>query len=259
MVKDERLILVSNDDGYNAKGIASLIKVVQTFGKVVVVAPENGESGKSHSITISTPLRLNMLKNEDNLKIYSCSGTPVDAIKLAFHSVLERKPDLVVSGINHGSNSSISIIYSGTMGAVIEACLHGIPAVGFSLLDHSVAPDFTASEHVARKIIENILTKGLPKDICLNINIPKLPLEQLKGIKLCRQARGVWKEKFIKREDPHQNPYYWTTGTFDNFEPTATDTDEWALANGYASVVPIKIDFTAYEAYQNLSQWNYEL
>lgn len=259
MAKDERLILVCNDDGYFAKGIASLIEVVRPLGKVVVVAPEKGESGKSHSITMTTPIRLNMLKDEEKLKIYSCSGTPVDALKLALHSVLERKPDLVVSGINHGSNSSISVIYSGTMGAVIEACLNGIPAVGFSLLDYAVNPDFTASEHIATKILENVLTKGLPKDVCLNVNIPKLPLPQLKGIKLCRQAKGVWKEDFVKREDPHHSPYYWMTGDFDNFEPEATDTDEWALTNGFASVVPVKVDFTAYEAYQHLNQWNYEL
>ncbi|MGQ9846073.1 MAG: 5'/3'-nucleotidase SurE [Bacteroidales bacterium] len=259
MVKNERLILVCNDDGYLAKGLASLIEVVRPLGKVVVVAPEKGESGKSHSITMTIPIRLNFIKAEEKLSIYSCSGTPVDSIKLALNQVLERKPDLVVSGINHGSNSSISVIYSGTMGAVIEACLNGIPAVGFSLVDYTVNPDFTASKHVATKILENVLTKGLPKDVCLNVNIPKLPLQQLKGIKLCRQAKGVWKENFVKREDPHHSPYYWMTGDFDNFEPEATDTDEWALANGFASVVPIKVDFTAYEAYQFLNQWNYEL
>ncbi|HNV96679.1 MAG TPA: 5'/3'-nucleotidase SurE, partial [Bacteroidales bacterium] len=142
---------------------------------------------------------------------------------------------------------------------VIEACLNGIPAVGFSLLDYAVNPDFTASKHVARKIVDNVLLKGLPKDVCLNVNIPKLSLEELKGIKLSRQAKGVWKEDFVKRIDPHQVPYYWMTGDFDNFEPEATDTDEWALKNGFASVVPVKVDFTAYEAYQHLNQWNYEL
>lgn len=259
MNHSERLILVCNDDGYFASGIASLIEVVRPLGRVVVVAPEKGESGKSHSITMTTPIRLNMIKEEERLTVYACSGTPVDSLKLALHQVLDRKPDLVVSGINHGSNSSISVIYSGTMGAVIEACLNGIPAVGFSLLDYSVNPDFTASKHVSTRILENVLTKGLPKDICLNVNIPKLPLNELKGIKLCRQAKGVWKEDFIKREDPHHSPYYWMTGDFDNFEPEATDTDEWALAHGFASVVPVKVDFTAYEAYQYLNNWNYEL
>jgi len=259
MANKERLILVCNDDGYFAKGIASLVEVVRPLGKVVVVAPEKGESGKSHSITMTTPIRLNRISEEEKLTVYSCSGTPVDSLKLALHQVLDRKPDLVVSGINHGSNSSISVIYSGTMGAVIEACLNGIPAVGFSLLDYAVNPDFTASKHVARKIVDNVLLKGLPKDVCLNVNIPKLSLEELKGIKLSRQAKGVWKEDFVKRIDPHQVPYYWMTGDFDNFEPEATDTDEWALKNGFASVVPVKVDFTAYEAYQHLNQWNYEL
>ena len=259
MANKERLILVCNDDGYFAKGIASLVEVVRPLGKVVVVAPEKGESGKSHSITMTTPIRLNRISEEEKLTVYSCSGTPVDSLKLALHQVLDRKPDLVVSGINHGSNSSISVIYSGTMGAVIEACLNGIPAVGFSLLDYAVNPDFTASKHVARKIVDNVLLKGLPKDVCLNVNIPKLSLEELKGIKLSRQAKGVWKEDVVKRIDPNQVPYDWMTGDFDNFEPEATDTDEWALKNGFASVVPVKVDFTAYEAYQHLNQWNYEL
>ncbi|NSW45287.1 MAG: 5'/3'-nucleotidase SurE [Bacteroidales bacterium] len=259
MTPSERLILVCNDDGYFASGIASLIEVVRPLGRVIVVAPEKGESGKSHSITMTTPIRLNLIKEEKNLCIYACSGTPVDSLKLALHQVLDRKPDLVVSGINHGSNSSISVIYSGTMGAVIEACLNGIPAVGFSLLDYATHPDFTASKHVAKIIVNNILQFGLPNEVCLNVNIPKLPIKKLKGIKLCRQAKGVWKEDFVKRLDPHNTPYYWMTGNFDNFEPNATDTDEYALANGYASVVPVKIDFTAYQAYNFLEKWNYEL
>lgn len=259
MNNSDRIILVCNDDGYFSTGIKSLIEVVKPLGRVVVVAPEKSESGKSHSITMTTPIRLNFIKEDEKLSIYSCSGTPVDSLKLALNQVLDRKPDLVVSGINHGSNSSISVIYSGTMGAVIEACLNGIPAVGFSLLDYDTYPDFTASKHVAKIIIDNILKHGLLADVCLNVNIPKLPLNELKGIKLCRQAKGVWKEDFIKRVDPHQVPYYWMTGNFDNFEPDATDTDEYALANGFASVVPIKIDFTAYHAYNELIKWNYEL
>lgn len=259
MNNSDRLILVCNDDGYFSSGIESLIEVVKPLGRVVVVAPEKSESGKSHSITMTTPIRLNFIREDEKLSIYSCTGTPVDSLKLALNQVLDRKPDLVVSGINHGSNSSISVIYSGTMGAVIEACLNSIPAVGFSLLDYATYPDFTASKHVAKIIIDNILKHGLTKDVCLNVNIPKLPLNELKGIKLCRQAKGVWKEDFVKRVDPHQVPYYWMTGNFDNFEPDATDTDEYALANGFASVVPVKIDFTAYQAYNDLKKWNYEL
>ncbi len=256
---EERLILVCNDDGYLATGLAALIESVLPYGKVVAVVPEKSESGKSHSITMNMPLRLNLIKEENNFTLYSCSGTPVDSLKLALNKVLDRKPDLVVSGINHGSNSSISVIYSGTMGAVIEACLNGIPAIGFSLLDYSKNPDFTASKLVVKKLVENVLTHSLPPEVCLNVNIPKVPLNKLKGIKLVRQAKGVWKEEFDMRIDPHHQPYYWMTGDFQNFEPHAEDTDEWALAHNYASVVPVQVDFTACHAMNQLKSWNYEL
>ena len=258
-VLNERLILVCNDDGYLATGLAALIETVLPFGKVVAVVPEKSESGKSHSITINMPIRLNLIKNEGNLTLYTCSGTPVDSLKLALNKVLDRKPDIVVSGINHGSNSSISVIYSGTVGAVIEACLNGIPAISFSLLDFSKYPDFTASKLVVRKMVENVIQHSLPPSVCLNVNIPKVSVNELKGIKLCRQAKGVWKEEFDMRLDPHQHPYYWLTGNFQNFEPAAEDTDEWALANHYVSVVPIYVDFTAYQVMNELAQWNYEL
>jgi 5'-nucleotidase len=254
-VNNERLILVCNDDGYLAKGLSELIETVKPLGKVIAVVPEKAESGKSHAITMTLPLRLNLVKEQDNVTIYSCSGTPVDSIKLALNKVVPRKPDLVVSGINHGSNSSISVIYSGTMGAVIEACLNSIPAVGFSLLDYSQNPDFEASKYVAKKVIENILKYSLPEMICLNVNIPKIPLKDLKGIKVVRQAKGVWKEEFEERIDPHNKKYYWMTGDFHNYELDATDTDEWVLANNYASVVPIKVDFTAYDAINIISKW----
>lgn len=254
----ERLILICNDDGYYANGLKALIEVARSFGRVVVVAPEKSESGKSHSITMNVPLRLKKRIDENGFELYSCSGTPVDSIKLALDKVLDRKPDLVLSGINHGSNSSISVIYSGTMGAVIEACLNGIPAAGFSLLDYSENPDFTASKKVAEIIINKLINEPLPEQICLNVNIPKVPINELKGIKICRQAKGVWKEEFVERIDPHNNPYYWMTGDFNNFEPEAKDTDEWVLSNGYASVVPIRVDFTALEIIPKLQNWSYE-
>lgn len=255
----ERLILVCNDDGYLATGLASLIEAVEPYGKIVAVVPEKSESGKSHAITMNLPLRINLVKETEKVTLYTCTGTPVDSVKLALDKVLDRKPDLLVSGINHGSNSSISVIYSGTMGAVIEACLNGIPAIGFSLLDFSKNPDFTASKHVVKRMVENLIQHGLPPQTCLNVNIPKIPLEQLKGIKLARQTKGVWKEKFDKRIDPHNHTYYWMTGDFQNYEPNAEDTDEWTLKNNYASVVPIQVDFTAYYAFKDLLNWNYEL
>ncbi len=251
----ERLILVCNDDGFLATGLAALIETVAQFGKVVAVVPEKGESGKSHAITMNLPLRLNLIKEDENITLYTCSGTPVDSLKLALNKVLDRKPDIVVSGINHGSNSSISVIYSGTMGAVIEACLNGIPAIGFSLLDYSKNPDFTASKYVVKTMVENLIHKELPPFTCLNVNIPKVPIEMLRGIKLARQTKGVWKEEFDKRIDPHNQAYYWMTGDFQNYEPEAEDTDEWALKNNFASVVPVHCDFTAYFAFDKLSNW----
>lgn len=255
----ERLILVCNDDGYQAPGLAALIESVKPYGKVVAVVPEKGESGKSHAITMTLPLRLNLVRDDDYVTMYACSGTPVDSLKLALNRVLDRKPDLVVSGINHGSNSSISVIYSGTMGAVIEACLNGIPAVGFSLLDFSRDADFTASKVVVKRMVENVLQHSLPPMVCLNVNIPRVPVNELKGIRLARQTKGVWKEEFDMRIDPHNKTYYWMTGDFKNFEPHAEDTDEWALAHGYASVVPVYVDLTAHHVMNQLSTWNYEL
>ncbi|MCX7862888.1 MAG: 5'/3'-nucleotidase SurE [Bacteroidales bacterium] len=256
---NERIILVCNDDGYQAPGLLALIEAVSPYGKVIAVVPEKSESGKSHSITMTLPLRLNLMYETSHVTLYACSGTPVDSIKLALNKVLTRKPDIVVSGINHGSNSSISVIYSGTMGAVIEACLNGIPAMGFSLLDFSREADFTASKLVVKQMMENIIKHSLPPMVCLNVNIPRVSLHELKGIRLTRQAKGVWKEEFDMRIDPHNKKYYWMTGDFNNFEPNAQDTDEWALANGFASVVPVHADLTAYHAFNELSKWNYEL
>ncbi len=254
----ERLILITNDDGYWASGLNALIEVIKPYGRVVVVAPEKGESGKSHSITMSLPIRLKRISEEKNITLYSCTGTPVDCVKLALNQVVEQKPAMVVSGFNHGSNSSISVIYSGTMGAVIEACFNGIPSIGFSLLDYQEFPDFSASQKIAINIIEKVLAHGLPTNVCLNVNIPKLPFSKIKGIKLARQAMGIWKEEFEKRIDPSQQPYYWMTGDFHNNEPNATDTDEWALTHGYASVVPIHTDLTAYHAFKHFTSWHYE-
>lgn len=241
------LILVSNDDGVNAKGLHELIEIAKEFGDTIVVAPEKGESGMSHAISIKNPLRLNQVSKNGTHTIYSVPGTPVDCVKLALNQVFDRKPDLVVSGINHGSNASISVIYSGTMGAAIEGCLNGIPSIGFSLTSHHPNADFSVSRKYVRKIIENTLKNGLPNGVCLNVNFPANGEKDYNGIKVCRQTKGVWKEEYDKRQDPHRQTYYWLTGSFNNFEPNAQDTDEWALENNYAAVVPVQVDFTSFE------------
>ncbi len=258
MEAQKPLILVTNDDGVEAKGLKSLIEMVKPFGEVIAVAPFYVHSGKSHSITVEIPIRYRLIRDSDGAKIYGCTGTPVDSVKLAFGVILNRKPDLIVSGINHGSNASISVVYSGTMGAVIEGCLNGIPSVGFSLLDFKPDADFSASITCGRKIVRRILTNSLPKGTCLNVNIPAIAETKIKGIKICRQAQGVWREEFDKRKDPRSGEYYWLTGYFENHENGATDTDEWALANGYISLVPVKIDLTDYKSMDHLKNINHD-
>lgn len=248
------LILVTNDDGVNAPGIKTLIELAAEFGDVIAIAPDEGRSGMSHAITIKYPLRINKIREDEGLVIYSCSGNPADCVKLGLNQILDRKPDLLLSGINHGSNSSISVVYSGTMAAAIEGGLHGIPSVGFSITDYSSRPDFSASIIYGGKIIENTLLNGLPEGICLNVNIPRCSPEEIKGTKICRQARGLWIEEFDKRSDPHKREYFWLTGYFRNYEPDAEDTDEWALKNKFISIVPIKVDFSDTEVIDKLTQ-----
>ena len=255
-LKEERLILLSNDDGIAAKGLQSLIEVAREFGRVVVVAPADAMSGMSHAITIKTPLRSRKVKDEEGLKIYSCQGTPVDCIKLALNQLLDRRPDMILSGINHGSNSSSSIVYSGTMAAAMEGSINLVPSVGFSLLDYDPDADFTASREVVRKVLYNILDRGLSENVCLNVNIPAVPLKKLKGIKICRQTKGYWKEEFVRRVDPQNGEYFWLTGSYFNQETEAEDTDEYALRHNYASIVPVKVDLTAYDSITQLKKWN---
>ena len=249
------LILVSNDDGISAPGIRALIDVVREIGDVVVVAPDGPQSGMGHAITLNSTLRCDQIHIDDGPQTeYACSGTPVDCVKLAVSTIMDRKPDLCVSGINHGSNSSINVIYSGTMSAAVEGALEGIPSVGFSLLDYSHDADFSASKEVVKSIVEKVLEEGLPKGSCLNVNIPKLPYTDIKGYKICRQADAKWLEDFDERKDPMGRTYYWLTGSFQNFDK-GNDTDEWALANGYVSVVPVKFDITAHETIPFLKKW----
>lgn len=238
------LILVTNDDGVSAKGIASLVKAIKGLGEIVVVAPDGARSGQSGAITPNVPLRLTEVSEEQNLKIYKSNGTPVDCVKLAMNQVLDRKPDLIVSGINHGSNAAVSILYSGTMGAVLEGCVVGVPSVGFSLCSFDSDADFSFSENYVRSIAEDVLARGLEAGVCLNVNIPAF--DGIRGIRVCRQASGFWTKEYERRVDPIGKEYFWLTGHFHNMEPEAVDTDEWALREGFVSVVPCKIDMTAH-------------
>ena len=256
-MKERPLILVTNDDGIEAKGMKSLIQVAMEYGDVVAISTQTPMSGMSHAITIKHPLRLSLVKDEPGLKIYLTNGTPVDGVKLAFNSILENKPDLVLSGINHGSNSSSSILYSGTMGAAMEGAINHIPSIGFSLLNYYPDADFTSSMQVAREVIGRVLEEGLPDGICLNVNVPDVSSQELKGIKICSQANGFWKEEFQKRQDPMGRDYYWLTGFFHNREPDGggEGTDEWALEQHFASVVPINTDLTAHAQMNKLRHW----
>ena len=250
--KDDKLILVTNDDGLYAAGLKTLLEVMEEFGKVVLISTTESMSGMSQALTVKTPLRVKLLEENDKRRIYACSGTPTDGIKIAINQLLERTPDWVVSGINHGANASVSVLYSGTMAAAIEGCLYGITSVGFSLNNFSPAADFSACSKYIRIVMKMVSMEPLPPGICLNVNIPKAPGDEIKGVKVCRQARGNWKEEFEKRKDPMGKTYYWLTGVFMNHEPDATDTDEWALANNYVSVVPVSVDMTAHGFIDNL-------
>ncbi len=252
MNKKERLILVTNDDGYRSKGIRELAKLAKEFGEVVIVAPKEVESGTSHSVTLRKPLYVNEIQDG-----YYCTGKPADCVKIAIHKLINRKPDLVLSGINHGSNSSVSSIYSGTIGAAREASLNGIPSIGFSLLDYMEDADFDASVHFARKIIKAALENEFTGNYCLNVNIPKLKLEEIQGIKVCRQTIGKWEEEFEYKLDENNIGAYWLKGQFKNFEPDANDTDEWALNNNYVAVVPINTDSTNYKVFDKMLNWKF--
>ncbi len=247
------LILVTNDDGIFSPGIKFLSAIASRFGRVVVVAPDKPQSGMGHAITINSTLRIQKTNYHKVEMEYACSGTPVDCVKMAVNHILKKRPDLVLSGINHGSNSSINVIYSGTMSAAIEGALEGTPSIGFSLCDYGIEADFTQAEKFISKIIQDSLNKGMPKGVCLNVNIPKLKTADFKGIKVVRQARANWVERFEERQDPYGRDYYWLTGEFVNFEPESLDTDEWALANGYISVVPTQADMTAHGILKNLN------
>ncbi len=251
------MILITNDDGVMAPGIRHLVKFMLEIGDVVVVAPDKPQSGMGHAVTMTVPLRLEKITVNSGHDEYSCSGTPVDCVKLAVNKVLKRKPDLLVSGINHGSNASISVIYSGTMSAAIEGSMETIPSIGFSLLDYRFDADFMPSKKYVQRIAKNVLEHGLPKGICLNVNIPAVPEKDIKGVKVCRQARGNWNEDFDHRTDPMGKEYFWLTGEFMLHE-NSDETDVWALENKYISVVPIQFDFTAHNVIPELNTWSFD-
>lgn len=252
-MNDNPLILVTNDDGISAPGILNLIKVVKKLSnRIVVVAPDSPQSGMGHAITMDATLRLNQQKMDGVEEAYSCSGTPVDCVKIATSKVLKERPDLIVSGINHGSNSSINVIYSGTMSAAVEAAIEGIPAIGFSLCNSSIDANFKPSLPYIEEIIQKVLKNGIREHTCLNVNIPAVNADLINGVKVCRQAKAVWEEEFDERTDPSGNSYYWLTGKFVNKEKDQKDTDEWAINNNYISVVPVHFDVTDYQSLEQL-------
>lgn len=243
----EKLILVTNDDGYDSKGIKAAIEVARRFGRVVVVAPEITQSGMSQAITMFSPLYLRKVSEAEGVEMYAFSGTPVDCVKMAFdHLLKDQKIDLVISGVNHGSNSAVNVLYSGTMGAAIEGSFYGCPAIGLSLTDHCADADFEASILYGERIVRAVMESEIGCPLCLNVNIPKGEPREIRGIRVCRQNKGYWKEEFFRHEDPRGRSYFWLTGEFVNREPEASDTDEWALSHGYVSVVPVQVDLTEY-------------
>jgi 5'-nucleotidase len=252
-VKKQPTILITNDDGITAPGIRNLVEAVKDLGKIIVVAPDKAQSGMGHAITIGHPLRMNKVDIFEGVEAWQISGTPVDCVKLAVDKILHGKPDLCLSGINHGANHSINVIYSGTMSAAMEASIESIPSIGFSLLDYSYEADFTTARHYVRQIVSSLIYKKLDKHFLLNVNIPSVALELIKGVKVCRQAYAKYQEDFEERKDPHGKKYYWLTGEFLNFDK-GKDTDVWALNNNYVSVVPVQFDLTNYKIKSQLEK-----
>ena len=253
MKNEQTLILISNDDGITAKGINELIRILRPLGELVVMAPDSPRSGAACSLTVVNPVHYTLYSQEDGLTMYSCSGTPVDCVKLALHSVLTRKPDLVVGGINHGDNSAVNVHYSGTMGVVLEGCMKGIPSIGFSLCDHDPDADFTPLTDYVQGITRQVLRHGLPEGVCLNVNFPLAP--RFNGVKVCRQTRGQWQQEWVPCPRPHKADYYWLTGSFHRSE-MGEDSDAWALEHGYVAITPVKTDVTAYEMLDRMKEWN---
>ena len=257
MQTEKSLILITNDDGVSAKGIQSLVDVASKFGEVLIIAPDKPQSGMGHAITVNHPLRMDRTRLFPNHNAYTCSGTPVDCVKLGIYEVLHRKPDLLLSGINHGLNSSTNILYSGTMSAAVEGAMENIPSIGFSLDNYDSDADFSAAQHVAEILISKALNSSFPSHVCLNVNIPNVSADRIKGIKVCKQAHAFWEDRFDRRLDMFGKPYYWLTGEFVN-QDRGEETDLYALEQGFASVVPTQFDMTAYHAMQHFKSLEHE-
>ena len=254
--KNRPLILISNDDGVNAKGIRELIETLRDVAELVVMAPDGPRSGAACAITSEYPVRPTLLVEEEGLKIYRCNGMPVDCVKLAMY-MLGKRPDLVIGGINHGDNSSVNVHYSGTMGVVLEGCIKGIPSIGFSLCDHAADADFQPMLPFVRRIVVETLEKGLPHGVCLNVNAPSSKSYQ--GVRVCRQAKGDWSNEWECCQHPRGGEYYWLTGRYDTEEPQSEDTDYWALKHGFIAITPIQVDMTAYAVMDELNNWNLDI
>ncbi|MDY0216392.1 MAG: 5'/3'-nucleotidase SurE [Bacteroidales bacterium] len=249
---NDKLILVTNDDGVDAPGVKKLTEIAQKFGKVLVVCPDGPRSGQSHAVTVNVPLRKKLILSEENIQIYSSNGTPVDCVKLALHNLLDVKPDLILSGINHGANASVNVFYSGTMAAALEGCMLNIPSLGFSTFEENYSYNLDIISSDIEKVIQRVIDNGLPHRTCLNVNFP-YNYDPTKGLKVCRMGDAFWKEEFEERFDSHNTPYYWLKGTFTPIEE-GEGTDIWAIKNGYAPIVPIMPDITAHHSIDELTQ-----
>ncbi len=248
------LILVSNDDGYHAKGINSLIGMLADMADIIVCAPESARSGFSCAFSATIPLRLKLRRQSEGVQVWSCNGTPVDCVKLALDQLFnDRKPDMVIGGINHGDNASVNTHYSGTMGVTLEGCMKYIPSVAFSLCDQDDNADFEPLRQLVRSITRKVLDNGLPKGVCLNVNFPKAT--SFAGVKVCRMARGTWGNECVKMHHPRGYDYFWMIGHYTNDEPDADDTDNWALRHGYVAITPTHVDVTAYEMIDTINGW----
>ena len=253
MEQKKPLILISNDDGIMAKGISELIKFLCPLGEIIVMAPDSARSGSGCALTVTQPVRYQLLRKKVGLTIYKCTGTPSDCIKLARNTVLDRQPDLIVGGINHGDNSATNVHYSGTMGVVIEGCLNGIPSIGFSICNHDSGADFEATGPYIRQIASMVLNNGLPPLTCLNVNFPDT--KDIKGIRICEQAKGQWTKEWEPCPRKGDENYFWLTGEFNAHDPENEESDYWALANGYVAITPTTVDVTAYDFMDELKSW----
>jgi 5'-nucleotidase len=249
------LLLISNDDGYQAKGINCLIDMLKDLADILVCAPDDARSGFSCAFSAGIPLRLNLQRKEEGVEVWSCNGTPVDCVKMALANICERRPDMVIGGINHGDNASVNTHYSGTMGVTIEGCLKYIPSVAFSLCDQHDDADFEPLRTYVREITQRVLKEGLPKGVCLNVNFPKLEANDYLGVRVCRMAYGTWYNECTKFHHPRGYDYWWMVGHYRNDEPDAEDTDNWALRHGYIAITPTQIDVTAYQAMEQIRNW----